>query len=604
MKSRSSDSARISCERLRSVGWTVLATGEPRLASGLRPGGEVDIERLSAVRRCRVCVACRPGRAGKAAARRGARGRRLTGIGHGSPEHARPAGDLARRSAGHDPGAAGFRPGVRARAPGAGSAGVRGTHLAHALQPRPAGPHRRETRPRARARDGDATVRTLADVALGTGLRVPRSAGGGKPLPDPERRADSYRRTSPTVHPSAAAGGHRPCQHRALYEAMALCRQYVAAVRALGADGMLPIMLCVLSNTAYFTSEFDVMEMAASEAFGLARSVRQEPIIVFARTCLALVLAVRGEPAAAREHIDAARAAIPATGMYTFMATLCVAAAMIALSGEDWAAAVEEYAQRSGVPGRDRLRLGHPALARGRGGGALASGHRARPRSGSGSSSRRSGVDGPWERACGCPGGRAARPGRRQRRRCSSEAMGLHEQSPSAFERARTELCWGEWLVGRGRDREALEHLTAAREALHASSAPGRGRSAPGTCRSMRRRQYTLSPRAPGPTRPAPLTLSRTKRRRERRRFLRTAWWCAPSGRYGWSVTASRVMSAWTPPAPRCGTWSPPADRCTPSSSSTHSGRTPRRRTAPHACGPCSRALGPATGRCWSVTGR
>jgi DNA-binding CsgD family transcriptional regulator len=50
------------------------------------------------------------------------------------------------------------------------------------------------------------------------------------------------------------------------------------------------------------------------------------------------------------------------------------------------------------------------------------------------------------------------------------EALRLHEGA-GAFERARTELCFGEWLRRRGHRRDSRMHLGAALEAFEASGA-------------------------------------------------------------------------------------------------------------------------------------
>lgn len=246
-------------------------------------------------------------------------------------------------------------------------------------------------------------------------------------------------------------------------ESMALCRQYVAAVRGVGAAGALPMMLCLLSNTAYFTSEFDVMEMAATEALGLAAGAAQLPIVVFANACLGLVLAVRGEYGTSREHTKAARAAIPATGMQTFIGMTRVADGVLALGNGEWDEACTQYGelhkyltQTGEVSGIIHWRADEiEALLR--------AGRRELAAQRYAELTTTLESEGPWERASAARVGALLAPPDRAEA-LFERALELHRGSPAVFERARTELCWGEWLLEQGRPAEALAKLAAARD--------------------------------------------------------------------------------------------------------------------------------------------
>jgi DNA-binding SARP family transcriptional activator len=247
-------------------------------------------------------------------------------------------------------------------------------------------------------------------------------------------------------------------------ESMALCRQYVAAVRSIGAEGFLPITLCLLSNTAYFTAEFDVMEMSANEALTLATSLQQEPLILFARVCLALVLAARGEFDTARTYAEQARGAVPATGMHSFVPTIEVALALADMGAGDWPAACRRYAavhefmaSRTDVSGILHWRADEVESLW---------------RSGDAEAARLAytrleawlPAEGPWEQAAARRVAALLAGQADEAEQLFTEALRLHERCPSRFEQARTRLCFGEWLAARGDGVAAAEQLGRARD--------------------------------------------------------------------------------------------------------------------------------------------
>lgn len=281
-------------------------------------------------------------------------------------------------------------------------------------------------------------------------------------------------------------------------DALALCRQYTVALRNVGANGVLPLALCLLANTAYFTADFDVMEMAATEALTLARSQGQQPLETFAHACLTLVLSIKGEAGAAGRHADAALGLIESAGARTFAPMTHLGLGLAELGGGSWPEAVEHFALvRAALDGlptvsgalhwraeeiealwradeHDAARRLHAAMIAG-----LAS-------------------EGPWEHAAAARvGALLADP--EDAEALFADAVRWHEQSPSAFERARTELCWGEWLLEHGLDPDAAEHL---RQAARTFTAVGAKPWASRTATLLAAAQ--ASGRAPAPPEPQP----------------------------------------------------------------------------------------------------
>jgi len=245
-------------------------------------------------------------------------------------------------------------------------------------------------------------------------------------------------------------------------EAMTLCRRYVRSVRAIGADGLLPILLCYLSNTAYFVSDFAEQEMAAAEAAALAQGLGQASIALYAQICEAIASGIRGNTYAARDQLEAACAGLDDSGMRVMCGLALLGLGLLAMGDRAWGDAVKHYAELrvflkhlQFMPGvlhwrADEIealwRDGQIDLAR----GALAEFVAALP------------LMGPWDRATAYRA-QALLATDEEAETLFERALAAHEHAASPFERARTELCWGEWLVGQDRPEDAHSHLERAR---------------------------------------------------------------------------------------------------------------------------------------------
>lgn len=232
-------------------------------------------------------------------------------------------------------------------------------------------------------------------------------------------------------------------------DAMALCRRLLGVVRGLSATGVLPLALCLLSNTGYFTSEFDAAEMAGSEALRLARGHDQPPMEVFAHACLAFVHCARGESDAAFEHAEPALKLMRELGMETFRPTVLNALALLDLGAGRWAAAVDRYDEVE-VAMADLFTLSGVIHWRGdRIEALLRAGDRERAMQLAKEFRLAVAGDGPWERAAAARCDALLAEDDAVADALFAEAIALHGQSPSIFERARTELCWAERLLAR-----------------------------------------------------------------------------------------------------------------------------------------------------------
>jgi DNA-binding SARP family transcriptional activator len=246
--------------------------------------------------------------------------------------------------------------------------------------------------------------------------------------------------------------------------AVGLCRRYVRAVRSVGADGLLPLLLCYLANSAYFTSDLDEMEMAATEATGLAAASGQDSMAAYATACRGVVGALRGDPDATAV-LEQGRAGLVAAGAGVIRMLPTMGLALAAMGAGDWAGAVARFGELRELFGEavpvagvlhwraDEVealwRAGRRDEARAR----LAELVETAP-------------TGPWERAAMARA--SGLVGAEDPEASYLAALAEHEGSPSAFERARTELCFGEWLLGQGRRREAEDRLRAAAAAFTA----------------------------------------------------------------------------------------------------------------------------------------
>ncbi|WP_310961878.1 bacterial transcriptional activator domain-containing protein [Nocardioides terrisoli] len=245
-------------------------------------------------------------------------------------------------------------------------------------------------------------------------------------------------------------------------DAMTLCRRYVRVVRRTAADGLLPTVLCLTANTAFFLAELDEMEVAASEALNLARSRGLASGEAFARVCLALVLALRGARVEAEEHARAAAAVLDEVGLAVLVPTTWSARGLAALGLADWDAAVAAYDELARlfaeVPTPRGLLHWHAdrleALWR--------SGAHERAREALRVAEDGVELQGPWEQAV-VTRAAALVDDTPHAEVLFGRALTLHEDAASPFERARTQLCFGEWLLDAGRTEEATAQLGAAR---------------------------------------------------------------------------------------------------------------------------------------------
>jgi tetratricopeptide (TPR) repeat protein len=243
-------------------------------------------------------------------------------------------------------------------------------------------------------------------------------------------------------------------------EAQTLCRRHVRVLRAVGADGVLPMALCLLANSAYFTADFDVMETAATEALDLARSGGQAVVQGFAAGCLGLALAVKGEHERAREQANAALALLTEGGALTLTWLPRYALAMAAVGAGEWQEARTILDEFGGLPGGMSRR---PGLLHWRADHVEAlwrTGRTDEARAALDEFLALSGM-GPWDRATSLRV-RALLAPEGEAEGLFAQALAAHDRASSPFERARTELCWGEWEAGRGRPDAARAPLERA----------------------------------------------------------------------------------------------------------------------------------------------
>lgn len=243
--------------------------------------------------------------------------------------------------------------------------------------------------------------------------------------------------------------------------ALAVARRYLRSVRSVGAEGMLPTVLCYLANSAYFTGDFDEMAMAATEAFRLAGAGDQGGMAGYALACRAVVGGLRGEPEAVGE-LEEAVTLLVRNGAERIQTLPLMGMALAALTEGDYATAVERYATLRSF---DAVAPVVPGLLHWR-----ADEVEALWRAGRESAARAALAElladvtthGPWERAAAARASALLAVDARDAEASFAEALRWHEQSTSPFERARTELCLGEWLVHHGRADEARAHLESA----------------------------------------------------------------------------------------------------------------------------------------------
>lgn len=252
--------------------------------------------------------------------------------------------------------------------------------------------------------------------------------------------------------------------------ATTLSARAVAAARRTGALGVLPLLLCLLANSAYFTGDYDTAQFAAGEALDLAGGTGQPAVVVFAAACLALVASVRGDAAQVAEQAGRVRELIPSAGMDTFANTVLVAKGLLALGAPDHLAAIAVYDELA-------TSLGHSDRVSGVvqwRGDRIEALHRA----GRSEAARRAldsyaadvaGLDLPWSRTviARCEG-LLADDGWEEH---FAAAVAAHPVGMSGFELGRTELCWAQRLCDADRHDDAREHAARALACFEAAEA-------------------------------------------------------------------------------------------------------------------------------------
>jgi len=312
----------------------------------------------------------------------------------------------------------------------------------------------------AAAADGDETTRARAAIILGGALAL---AGNAE---------ESARHLAGNVDLLRVSGTPQESVHllnnltvglaslERYDESQALCRRHVRVLRAVGADGVLPMALCLLANAAYFTTDLDLMETAATEAVDLARSGGQGTVQGFAAGCLALALAVRGEHERARDQAETALVLLTEGGALILTWLPRYAQVMAALGSGAWEEAVALLAGFGELPGGMSRRSGLLHWRADQVEALWRTGRVEHARAALEEFLALPGM-GPWDRATSLRA-RALLAGKEEAEQLFAQALAAHDLAASPFERARTEWCWGEWLTGQGRAEDARSHLAAA----------------------------------------------------------------------------------------------------------------------------------------------
>lgn len=157
-----------------------------------------------------------------------------------------------------------------------------------------------------------------------------------EPFRDPASLADSVQALQSIVVGCAAAERYDI--------ATELSQRALVAARRLGAIGVLPLLLGLFSNSAYFIGDYDAVLLAAGEAEEMARRMGQPAIVVIAGACSALAHAVRGSADQVHRLVAASEALMQAGGMDAFWATYTIAKGLLALGTEDVDTAADTYA--------------------------------------------------------------------------------------------------------------------------------------------------------------------------------------------------------------------------------------------------------------------
>jgi DNA-binding CsgD family transcriptional regulator len=271
-----------------------------------------------------------------------------------------------------------------------------------------------------------------------------------------------------------------------------LLARTVAEARRVGALGMLPPVLASLADVLWWLGAWTRAYAAAAEAIELAAETGQPNQRPYGLVVLARIEAVQGR-AEVEQHVAEAAALVEQMGSYSLRRYIGAVRGLTALGAGDPEAAVrhlERVAEGvaadgmkdpSLIPWAPDLVEAYVALDRAADAERIAAELQQQAQT-SGN---------PWAAAAAwrCRGLLAADG---ELDATFARAMELHEHLPLPFERARTELCWGQRLRRAGRRRDAADHLARALttlEGLDASPWAARARTELRACGSPVRAQ-------------------------------------------------------------------------------------------------------------------
>ena len=274
---------------------------------------------------------------------------------------------------------------------------------------------------------------------------------------------EAHQGRSPSSQLAAQWGVHCAIWVEDYRRARAVNAALLAGLRAASALAPLPYVLSVLSELEFRTGNWAAALAAASEAVSIATETGQQGTVALSLVTLARVEAAVGSEHHARQHAEQALhlARQAGTGSITTYAAAALGMLELGLSRPDRAAghlaSLPELTRRQGLaePGvvcwqpdwiEANIRLGdHDAAEQ-----ALTRLER------EAATANRS-----WAMAAAARY-RGLLASGRQFEQHFAHALALHDQTPTPFERARTQLCLGERLRRAGERRRARQQLTEA----------------------------------------------------------------------------------------------------------------------------------------------
>ena len=315
----------------------------------------------------------------------------------------------------------------------------------------------------------DPDERFTVDVIVGIGSLLAGDAAGGAPLlREALGLAAGFQDPRRLVHAGACAGylGDEATEHE-LYD------RAVARAREAGAVGMLPYVLEFLARAEAVDGRYAAAAAHATEGLRLARETGQQNSVCHLHASLALIAALQGREEECRCHAADALGLATARGLGYQAALAEWALARLDLSlGKPEEALVRLVELAAAGPGGSHpfvklvstpelveaaVRASQPAAAQAALGEFERFARETAP---------------PWTLAlvARCRGllsaGGAAD-------RHFKEALRLHGEGARPFDRARTELIFGEYLRRDGRRKQARLHLRAALDAFERLGAAG-----------------------------------------------------------------------------------------------------------------------------------